>query len=172
MSTPPGYNPYGRGTLKLTPDVFRAGNGSHARRWIQARARKLLSALSGGRSGGGVPSTETLRFVGMCAIWYTTSALSSNTGKVILNRFRYPVTLTIVQFAFVSVCSLLCMAPPFSLTRLRMPTRAILRTTLPMGMFQVGGHIFSSLAIARIPVSTVHTIKVGLPCLLSPVAKD
>jgi hypothetical protein len=30
-----------------------------------------------------------------------------------------------------------------------------------MGLFQVGGHIFSSIAISRIPVSTVHTIKVS-----------
>jgi hypothetical protein len=29
-----------------------------------------------------------------------------------------------------------------------------------MGMFQVGGHMFSSIAISKIPVSTVHTIKV------------
>jgi solute carrier family 35 protein E1 len=30
-----------------------------------------------------------------------------------------------------------------------------------MAAFQVGGHIFSSLAISRVPVSTVHTIKVS-----------
>jgi hypothetical protein len=27
-------------------------------------------------------------------------------------------------------------------------------------LFQVGGHMFSSMAISRIPVSSVHTIKV------------
>lgn len=32
-----------------------------------------------------------------------------------------------------------------------------------MGLFQVGGHIFSSIAISRIPVSTVHTIKALSP---------
>jgi len=32
-----------------------------------------------------------------------------------------------------------------------------------MGMFQVGGHMFSSIAISRIPVSTVHTIKALSP---------
>lgn len=32
-----------------------------------------------------------------------------------------------------------------------------------MGMFQVGGHVFSSIAISRIPVSTVHTIKALSP---------
>jgi len=46
---------------------------------------------------------------------------------------------------------------------LRRPNRAIFRATLPMGAFQVGGHIFSSMAISRIPVSTVHTIKALSP---------
>jgi len=32
-----------------------------------------------------------------------------------------------------------------------------------MGCFQVGGHIFSSMAISRIPVSTTHTIKALSP---------
>jgi solute carrier family 35, member E1 len=107
-----------------------------------------------------LPSPATLRFVFLCALWYTTSALSSNTGKVILNQFRYPVTLTIVQFAFVAGYCLIAMSPAVRFSRLRSPTRAIVRTTLPMGMFQVGGHMFSSMAISRIPVSTVHTIKV------------
>ena len=56
---------------------------------------------------------------------------------------------------------LILMAPAVRLSRMRPPTRSILMTTLPMGAFQVGGHMFSSVAISRIPVSTVHTIKVG-----------
>jgi hypothetical protein len=111
------------------------------------------------------PSASTLRFVGLCALWYLTSALSSNTGKSIMIQFRYPVTLTFVQFAFVSGYCLVLMHPRFGLSTLRAPTRAILRSTLPMAAFQVGGHIFSSMAISRVPVSTVHTIKVR-PCAL------
>jgi hypothetical protein len=43
-----------------------------------------------------------MRFIFLCALWYASSALSSNTGKAILNEFRYPVTLTFVQFGFVA----------------------------------------------------------------------
>jgi solute carrier family 35 protein E1 len=75
-------------------------------------------------------------------------------------QFRYPITLTIVQFGFVAFYSLLFMSPLIRFSTVRMPTRAIIAKTLPMGMFQVGGHMFSSMAISRIPVSTVHTIKV------------
>ena len=106
------------------------------------------------------PSASTARFVLLCSLWYASSALSSNTGKAIMNQFRYPVTLTFVQFGFVAAYCLLFMSPIIRFSRLRRPTKAILRDTLPMGCFQVGGHIFSSMAISRIPVSTTHTIKV------------
>ena len=108
-----------------------------------------------------LPSLSTLRFMFLCGLWYTSSALSSNTGKAILNQFRYPVTLTFVQFGFVAAYCLLFMSPIIRFSRIRSPSRAILRDTLPMGCFQVGGHIFSSMAISRIPVSTTHTIKVS-----------
>ncbi|EKM50496.1 uncharacterized protein PHACADRAFT_263817 [Phanerochaete carnosa HHB-10118-sp] len=110
-----------------------------------------------------LPSADTLRFVLLCVLWYSSSALSSNTGKVILNQFKYPVTLTFIQFGFVALFCLLFMSPAVRFSRLRQPTKAILRDTLPMGCFQVGGHIFSSMAISRIPVSTVHTIKALSP---------
>lgn len=103
------------------------------------------------------------RFILLCSFWYTTSALSSNTGKTILNQWDHPVTLTIIQFAFVAGYCLLFMSPVIQFTKLRTPTGAILRSTLPMGMFQVGGHMFSSIAISKIPVSTVHTIKALSP---------
>jgi len=107
-----------------------------------------------------VPSFSTVRFVLLCGLWYASSALSSNTGKAIMVQFRYPVTLTFVQFGFVAAYCLLFMSPIIRFSRMRRPTRAILKDTLPMGCFQVGGHIFSSMAISRIPVSTTHTIKV------------
>ncbi|KAJ7656283.1 triose-phosphate transporter family-domain-containing protein [Mycena polygramma] len=109
-----------------------------------------------------VPASS-LKFMLLCTLWYTSSALSSNTGKAILTQFRYPVTLTFVQFGFVAGYCMLFMSPVVRFSRLRRPTRQIIQSTLPMGMFQVGGHIFSSLAISRIPVSTVHTIKALSP---------
>jgi solute carrier family 35 protein E1 len=78
------------------------------------------------------------------------------------------VTLTIVQFFFVAgYCWLtsrrwMTWLTRNARTRLRKPTKKILVGTLPMAVFQVGGHIFSSMAISRVPVSTVHTIKVRL----------
>jgi hypothetical protein len=130
-------------------------------------------------------------------LWYLSSALSSNTGKSILTRFRYPVTLTFVQFAFVAGYSLLVLAVRNKLAQfqhhrsrttsgggltsgsksrrgsfgaismntlqgwgVRKPTKNMFNGTFMMSLFQIAGHVFSSMAIARVPVSTVHTIKV------------
>lgn len=45
----------------------------------------------------------------------------------------------------------------------RRPSRHMFHGTLMMSLFQIAGHVFSSMAIARVPVSTVHTIKVRFP---------
>jgi solute carrier family 35 protein E1 len=119
--------------------------------------------------------------------------VSNNTGKTILNHFRYPVTLTFVQFGFVAGwCIIFCVGRSklaqwqrhsatstsghghghgrsMSVAQLysaggwgiKRPTRKHLEGTVVMSVFQIAGHIFSSMATARIPVSTVHTIKVG-----------
>lgn len=137
------------------------------------------------------PSISTVRFASLCALWYTSSALSSNTGKSILNRFKYPVTLTFIQFGFVAGwCVIVCVgrtkfaqlsankqnshghqhhSRSLSIGQLhaasgwgiKKPSKKALEGTLVMSGFQIAGHIFSSMAIARVPVSTVHTIKVS-----------
>lgn len=130
---------------------------------------KLLGRRDAPQSASGSSADQsTVTFVLLCGLWYMSSALSSNTGKAILTQFRYPVTLTFVQFGFVAAYCLLFMSPAVRFARLRTPTRAIIRSTLPMGAFQVGGHMFSSIAISRIPVSTVHTIKVRPQSLSHP----
>ncbi|KAJ7066479.1 triose-phosphate transporter family-domain-containing protein [Mycena amicta] len=133
---------------------LRKSISRYARHW-NPRPNPIATSSS-------IPASS-LKFVLLCSLWYTSSALSSNTGKALLTQFKYPITLTFVQFGFVAGYCLLFMSPVVRFSRIRQPTRTILRSTVPMGMFQVGGHIFSSLAISRIPVSTVHTIKALSP---------
>lgn len=108
------------------------------------------------------------------------SALTNTSSKSILNAYPRPVTLTIVQFAFVSLwcwvfASLARVYPrlrvqvPALKDGLRPPTRDVFVTTLPLALFQLGGHILSSSATQRIPVSLVHTIK-GLSPLFTVAA--
>ncbi|RKO86459.1 triose-phosphate transporter family-domain-containing protein, partial [Blyttiomyces helicus] len=113
-------------------------------------------------SRASLPNIETVRFGVLCLLWYASSALTNNIGKQIMNAYRYPVTLTYVQFGFVAAfCA--ASARVLRMGRLRRPTRDVVRTTFPLAMFQIIGHVFSSVAISKVPVSVVHTIKALSP---------
>ncbi|KHN97815.1 uncharacterized protein MAM_04204 [Metarhizium album ARSEF 1941] len=120
------------------------------------------------------------KLVILCLMWYTSSALTNTSSKSILNAFDKPATLTLVQFAFVSsLCVVLAwLATLFPILRekvstlrhpIRQPSRDVLMATLPLAAFQIGGHLLSSTATAKIPVSLVHTIK-GLSPLFTVLA--
>lgn len=90
------------------------------------------------------------------------------------------MTLTVVQFAFTASWCLLVSylsflfpalqrAIPALQHQIRPITSDILRTTLPLGLFQLVGHILSSTATSKIPVSLVHTIK-GMSPLFTVLA--
>lgn len=113
-------------------------------------------------------------------MWYTSSALTNTSSKSILNAFHMPATLTLVQFGFVSsLCITLAkLAVVFPQLRqritalrypIRPPSRDVIVTTLPLAAFQIFGHLLSSTATAKIPVSLVHTIK-GLSPLFTVLA--
>lgn len=116
----------------------------------------------------------------LCVVWYTTSALTNTSSKSILNALPRPITLTIVQFAFVSIWCLILAYLSTILPSLRRnvpalkngilyPSRDVVLTALPLAVFQLAGHILSSMATSQIPVSLVHTIK-GLSPLFTVLA--
>jgi solute carrier family 35 protein E1 len=85
-----------------------------------------------------------------------------------------------VQFAFVSFWCLTFaylahLYPPLRTHipalkhGIRYPSPDVISTTLPLAIFQLGGHILSSTATSKIPVSLVHTIK-GLSPLFTVLA--
>lgn len=113
-------------------------------------------------------------------MWYFSSALTNTSSKSILNAFPKPATLTLIQFAFVAFYCLffswlsstfpqLKNAIPALRHGIRYPTKEVIMTTLPLAAFQIGGHLLSSTATAKIPVSLVHTIK-GLSPLFTVFA--
>ncbi|EEB05272.1 triose phosphate transporter [Schizosaccharomyces japonicus yFS275] len=102
----------------------------------------------------------------LCLLWYTASAVSNTSSKSIFNISPCPVTLTFLQFGFVMMFSALFIGIRrfvFHGKSIEKPTRYVFTTTLPLSVFQIGGHVFSSLAITRIPVSVVHTVKALSP---------
>ena len=113
-------------------------------------------------------------------MWYMSSALTNTSSKSILNAFPKPITLTLVQFGFVSSWCLffaflaslfprIKTAIPALRHGIRYPSRDVIATTFPLALFQIGGHLLSSTATEKIPVSLVHTIK-GLSPLFTVLA--
>ncbi|KAH7392818.1 triose-phosphate transporter family-domain-containing protein [Pyrenochaeta sp. MPI-SDFR-AT-0127] len=120
------------------------------------------------------------KLIMLCGVWYMTSIFTNMSSKAILTALPRPITLTTVQFAFVSGwCLLLAtlarkyprmkQAMPFLKYGIRSPSKELIMATLPLTCFQIGGHILSADATSRIPVSLVHTIK-GLSPLLTVTA--
>ncbi|KAG2233408.1 hypothetical protein INT48_007438 [Thamnidium elegans] len=106
--------------------------------------------------------TDNVKFVLNCCMWYISSSVTNNIGKSIMNVFVFPVTLTFIQFGLVAFWSLV-FSLVFQSKNIRNPTTVIVKTIAPLAVFLIVGHIFSSVAISRIPVSLVHTIKALAP---------
>lgn len=155
-----------RKSISEAISTIRTRNGS-----VSANAQELAEALR---------APVSYRLVTLCVIWYFTSALTNTSSKSILNALPMPITLTIIQFAFVSVWCLLLVYLSSLFPRLRQtipvlkhgiryPSREVISTALPLAVFQLAGHILSSMATSQIPVSLVHTIK-GLSPLFTVLA--
>jgi solute carrier family 35 protein E1 len=67
--------------------------------------------------------------------------------------------LTYVQFGLVALSCYIVTKLTGS-TQIRRLDMNVFKTILPLAGFQIFGHVFSSVAISRVPVSLVHTIKV------------
>lgn len=142
--------------------------------------------MGGARSAWGVASdarahaASTALLLALCLLWYLSSALSSNTSKGLLSRrkqpggerspalFPYPVTLTLIQFVFVNLYCYVGtrreLLGDYTLSkRLVSMTGQQLREVGQISVFNVVGHALSSVAISRVPVSMVHTIKALSP---------
>ncbi|KAI4185479.1 MAG: hypothetical protein L6R41_004119 [Letrouitia leprolyta] len=144
------------------------------------RTRKGSVSANAAEIADALKAPVSIRLIVLCLVWYMSSALTNTSSKTILNAFPQPITLTVIQFACVSSWCItfallarifppLRRAIPALKHGIRYPSRDVIRTTLPLAMFQIGGHILSSTATEKIPVSLVHTIK-GLSPLFTVLA--
>ncbi|KAK2003536.1 triose-phosphate transporter [Colletotrichum falcatum] len=166
---PPTTTRYGHGKQKSLGDALhniRARGGS-----VGQNAHEIADALR---------APVSPKLIGLCILWYASSALTNTSSKSILTAFDKPATLTLIQFAFVATyCVLFAwlanVFPSLKTTipalkhGIRYPSRDVLKTTMPLAAFQIFGHLLSSTATSKIPVSLVHTIK-GLSPLFTVLA--
>lgn len=164
----------------------RLGHTSHGRQKSLSEALRTIRTRKGSVSQHAHEIADALKaplspkLIMLCGVWYMTSIFTNMSSKAILTALPRPITLTTVQFAFVSGWCLVLAAfarkyprikytMPFLKYGIRPPSKELVLATLPLTCFQIGGHILSADATSRIPVSLVHTIK-GLSPLLTVLA--
>ncbi|KAI0602411.1 triose-phosphate transporter [Biscogniauxia sp. FL1348] len=159
----------GHGRQKSIGEAFRTIRGRNGS--VSQNAHEIADALR---------APISARLVVLCVMWYMSSALTNTSSKSILNAFDKPATLTMIQFFLVAFYCLMSswLATVFPNLRntvpalknpIRYPSRDVISTTLPLAAFQIGGHLLSSTATSKIPVSMVHTVK-GLSPLFTVFA--
>ncbi|KAK2071467.1 hypothetical protein P8C59_005889 [Phyllachora maydis] len=156
------------GIWSATDDQAKAGAYGHRRQ------RSITSAIRHLRSGSVSQNAHEIadalrapisyKLIFLCVAWYCSSALTNTSSKSILTAFDKPATLTLVQFALLSIYCMLSswLSSVFPRLRdtvpalkypIRAPSRDVIAGTLPLAAFQIGGHLLSAAATSKMPVS-------------------
>lgn len=106
---------------------------------------------------------EALTVILLCIIWYAISSSSNVVGKLVLNNFPYPMTLTMVQLLSIVVLS----GPSFNFWGVRkhvdISKKYYLKLIVPLALGKFLITVFSDVSILKVPVSYAHTVKATLP---------
>ncbi|ODV93452.1 hypothetical protein PACTADRAFT_22478, partial [Pachysolen tannophilus NRRL Y-2460] len=122
----------------------------------------------------------SMRVIALCGVWYFVSSTTSQLTKEVLDNFPYPsfvgefqffissVYCIILSFIFQSFPNWIQFFPKGTVpvNGKLVINRIILRTTIPLGIFQFLGKFSSLASTSRVPISTVSSIKSLSPMLI------
>ncbi|XP_053947731.1 solute carrier family 35 member E1 homolog [Anastrepha ludens] len=116
--------------------------------------------LSGLKSG---PSRHVLAVVVLCILWYVISSSNNVIGKMVLNEFPFPMTVTMIQLCSISLYS----GPFFNLWRIRKYQNVsrgyYWRMIIPLALGKFLSSVTSHISLWKVPVSYAHTVKATMP---------
>ncbi|KAL5275313.1 SLC35E1 family protein [Megaselia abdita] len=99
----------------------------------------------------------------LCFCWYLVSSSNNVIGKMVLNSFPFPMTVTMVQLLSITVYS----GPFFRLWRVRTNTQIewkyYLRFIIPLAFGKFIASVTSHISLWKVPVSYAHTVKATMP---------
>ncbi|KAH8420313.1 hypothetical protein KR009_009027 [Drosophila setifemur] len=99
----------------------------------------------------------------MCVFWYVISSSNNVIGKMVLNEFPFPMTVTLVQLCSITLYS----GPFFNLWRIRkyqeIPRAYYLRLIIPLAVGKLLASVTSHISLWKVPVSYAHTVKATMP---------
>ncbi|XP_064476376.1 solute carrier family 35 member E1 homolog [Ornithodoros turicata] len=108
-------------------------------------------------------SKEILQVVVLCAMWYAISSGNNVVGKVVLNNFPYPLTVTVVQLFSISVYS----GPAFAVWGIRpyldLDWNTYIKCIIPLAFGKLFSIVTSHISLWKVPVSYAHTVKATMP---------
>jgi len=101
--------------------------------------------------------------------WYVTASLSNNVSKLLLKRFPYPLTVSLIEL-FVAVV-LMVLTKPTSALALFRRLRHIWQWGLVLGAASLATLVLHRIAVMHLHVSYVHTIKASQPLFAVAISR-
>ena len=102
---------------------------------------------------------DCLKLLLVCLLWYSSSASGNVIGKMVLNEFPYPMTMTMVQLASAAIY----LGPILSLLNVpktgEISKRYYLTMVLPLAFGKFVSSVSSHISIWKVSVSYAHTGK-------------
>lgn len=106
-------------------------------------------------------SREVLTILILCILWYIVSSSNNVVGKMVLNDFPYPMTVTMVQLLSITLYS----GPFFNMWGVRrfvdISWSYYFKLILPLALGKFMASIFTHVSIWKVPVSYAHTGEYG-----------
>ena len=110
---------------------------------------------------------EGLKIVLLCLCWYAASSANGVLGKMVLNDFPYPMTLSMIQLLSISVY-LTPILKLWDVPKANLPWSAYWWLIIPLALGKFVSSVSSHISIWKVPVSYAHTGKphvFALQCL-------
>ncbi|XP_066993618.1 solute carrier family 35 member E1 homolog [Anabrus simplex] len=106
---------------------------------------------------------EVVTVLFLCVLWYVVSSSNNVIGKMLLNDFPYPMTVTMVQLTSITLYS----GPFFNMWGVRkfvdISWDYYFKIIVPLALGKFLASVFSHVSIWKVPVSYAHTVKATMP---------
>ncbi|XP_046915515.2 solute carrier family 35 member E1 homolog [Dermatophagoides farinae] len=105
-----------------------------------------------------------LKIVILCLLWYITSAANNVIGKLVLQSFAYPTTITLFQFLSITIYSIPALrCIPGAKRKPIITWTYYFKLIIPLSFGKFFASLTSHISLWAVPVSYAHTVKASMP---------